>query len=482
MFDTGIEAVGTTHVGGDGVDWRVIDRQMRRLARRRAALDAEEAELIVAAKRAEIHKRLGYGSFAEYLERICGYAPTTARDRVRVAEALEQLPAMREALAGGEVTFSTVRELTRVATADTEEDWLVAIEGCTAREVEHAVRGHAVGDSPDDRPDPDLEPRVVRLELPPAVYALFLEARRVLERRVGAAMTDADFMGEACRIVLDGGNAAPDGNQPRHQIAISVCADCRRGWQDSGGTSVELAPAAIERARCDAVELGRVDGETVAERRRAIPAPIRRAVLARDHRRCTIPGCTSSVFVDVHHIQPRSAGGANTLRNLTTLCGLHHDAAHDGRLHISGSAGALCVTHSDGRPYGAEPTYVTDPRPPRPAPATEPPIAASTTGVPTPRSRVRDRESHAPVAASTPYVPTSLPAMRDRKGDASIVAAAPTVPASLLVDARGALTTLGFRRAEADAAVRSAAAHVGGAASLEDVIRAALRACPRPAS
>jgi len=126
-----------THVG----DWRELDRQMRRLARRRAVLDAEEVQLLVAAKAAEVHRHLGYGSFDEYLECVLGYAPTTARDRMRVAVALDDLPALRAALAAGEVTFSAVRELTRGATADTEQAWLDAIPNLTPPEGQPVLPG-----------------------------------------------------------------------------------------------------------------------------------------------------------------------------------------------------------------------------------------------------------------------------------------------------------------------------------------------------
>ena len=110
-IDGGTEA--RSHVGresmDDGDEWRKIDRRVRLLARRRAALDAEEAAMLVAAKRAEVHVHLGLGSFIEYMERVCGHAPHAARERLRVAEALEELPAMREALAAGEVSFSVAR-------------------------------------------------------------------------------------------------------------------------------------------------------------------------------------------------------------------------------------------------------------------------------------------------------------------------------------------------------------------------------------
>ncbi|HUQ06920.1 MAG TPA: HNH endonuclease signature motif containing protein [Kofleriaceae bacterium] len=419
------------HVGDD---WRVIDRKMRRLAARRAALDGEEARLLVVARRMEIHRELGYGSFDEYLERALGYAPTTGRDRIRVAEALENLPQIREAMERGHATFSTVREITRVATAETEGEWLEYIDGLTVREVEQAVRGRRKGDSPNQRPDPDLEPRILRIAVPPHTYALYLEARRHYETQVGHTITDAQLLTVACRAVLCGatsiepaasqavlrgaacvgaacvGAASPDAdisaegngdraeepggraddpgaldedapvaaaataaaaaavapvttvalssrtNLPPHQIAIVVCAECKRGWHDAPGRSIELSPAEIERVRCDAVELGRVDlGETPPAATWTIAPRRRRAVLARDRHRCPVPGCTSSTFLDVHHIVHRQHGGDDRMSNLTALCELHHTLHHDGVIRIGGIAGAIVVTHADGRPYGRSP-------------------------------------------------------------------------------------------------------------------------------
>jgi hypothetical protein len=54
------------------------------------------------------------------LERTLGYAPRTAQDRLRVARSLGSLPRLTDALACGELSFSAVRELTRVATPASE--------------------------------------------------------------------------------------------------------------------------------------------------------------------------------------------------------------------------------------------------------------------------------------------------------------------------------------------------------------------------
>ncbi|HUQ05547.1 MAG TPA: HNH endonuclease signature motif containing protein [Kofleriaceae bacterium] len=331
---------------------------MRRLAARRAALDIEEARLLMIAKRMEIHRELGHGSFAEYIERVLGYAPNTGRDRVRVAEELETMPAIAEAWAHGRIPYSVVREITRVATPDTEEVVLAYVDGLTVREVVDAMRGLDKGDDPSRRRHPELEPRTLRMELPPETYALFLDARRKLEKDLGHPMTDADFMTAACAAVLCGG-VSDDGNAtaPRHEIAIIVCEQCKRSWHDVAGQSIEIPSSTVERALCDARVLGRVDdgSATPPDASSTLPAPTRRAVLSRDHHRCRIPGCTMCVYVDVHHIDPRGEGGGHGMLNVITICTLHHKLHHDGVIKISGDAGALVVTHADGRPYGAAP-------------------------------------------------------------------------------------------------------------------------------
>src|SRR5207247_8800026 len=64
-----------------------------------------------------------------------------ARERVRVARALGTLPRRAQALARGELSYSKVRALTRVATPETEERLLAVGKAGTAEHVERIVRG-----------------------------------------------------------------------------------------------------------------------------------------------------------------------------------------------------------------------------------------------------------------------------------------------------------------------------------------------------
>ena len=83
----------------------------------------------------------GFRSCAHWLCWRVGLAPGAARERVRVARALATLPRLADALARGELSYSKVRALTRVATAETEDRLLAVGKAGTAERVERIVRG-----------------------------------------------------------------------------------------------------------------------------------------------------------------------------------------------------------------------------------------------------------------------------------------------------------------------------------------------------
>ena len=81
-------------------------------------------------------------SCAHWLSWACGIDTHTAREKVRVARALTELPLLSEALAKGALGYSKVRALTRIATPENEADLLnIGLHG-TAQHVEKFVRLH----------------------------------------------------------------------------------------------------------------------------------------------------------------------------------------------------------------------------------------------------------------------------------------------------------------------------------------------------
>jgi len=171
-------------------DWVRAHAALSRLARERAAADAEEGRWLLCAFRSAAHVHLGFGSFGEYVERLFGYKPRSTQEKLRVAETLEELPLLAHALDGGSLGWSAVRELTRVAVADTEQEWLELAQGKTVRQLEELVAGKSPGDDPSAPSRPDARRHVLRFEVAPETLALVREAINWLRRRSSDSLDD----------------------------------------------------------------------------------------------------------------------------------------------------------------------------------------------------------------------------------------------------------------------------------------------------
>ena len=333
------------------------------MAKTRAGLDWQEGRAMLRAFRAEVHRALGFAGFSEYIGRLFGYAPRWTAERLRVAEALERLPEMEQALRDGELSWSAVRELTRVAVSETEPAWLAKGRNRSLREVERAVSGRKLGDAPEASADPTLVRHVLRFEVKAETLALFRQAQGSLRRDAGGPLDDDAVLLEMARRALGG---PTDAGRASYQVALTVCERCGCGEQIGGGEAVAIGPEIVEMALCDAQHVGSIDTHvgspgTTADPEQApratqdIPPARRRKVMLRDKGCCVVPGCRNSLFVDVHHVELRSEGGTHDEDTLAVVCGAHHRALHKGELLVSGRVSTgLTFRHADGTPYGAE--------------------------------------------------------------------------------------------------------------------------------
>jgi hypothetical protein len=335
-------------------EWLRVHEALTKLAKTRAMHDAEEATWILAAFRSRPDRELGFASFSEYLDRLFGYGPKVAREKLRVAQALEMLPEIARALASGEIHWSCARELTRVAILETETLWLDAARGLGMRQIEELVSGREQGDRPGDRRNPKLEEHTIQLKVTGETIAIWRDAISAVRKAGGGTLSDDEVIQTIARSVL--GGPADDG-RASYQIVITRCPDCGRAEQRGAGHEHAIDDAALETAACDAQHIDMRDPGARATQE--IPPATRRFVLHRDHHRCVVPGCRFASFVDVHHLHPKSEGGDHHRDRLATMCSNHHKQAHVGRLIIEGDfSTGLAFKHADGTPYG---TNLLDP-------------------------------------------------------------------------------------------------------------------------
>jgi hypothetical protein len=350
---------------------------------------------------AEYDRRKGWSdgltqTCAHWLNWKCGIAMGAAREKVRVAHALESLPKISAAMESGGLSYSKVREITRVAKAETEEYLLMIAEHGTAQHVEKLVRAYRRCQEAEElsreqrqqqnrrvsfRHDDDGS-LVLDCRLPAEMGARIMKAIDVavdeLPRGVPAGTSKeivrfsarrADALALIAESFLAHGAIEAAGAE-RHQIVVHVAQETLRD-RKAGCCEFEDGPSmAAETARrlaCDAsvvVLTEDEDGEplNVGRKTRTISAPLRRALKSRD-KSCRFPGCANTRYMDAHHIDHWANGGETKPSNLVSLCRFHHRAVHEGGIRIEKlDDGALRFVKADGVPVDGVTPGFTQPR------------------------------------------------------------------------------------------------------------------------
>jgi hypothetical protein len=331
---------------------------------------------------AELDRRGGFAgcTVAEWLAWRCALTPRSAREHVRVARKLAELPAIHEAFACGELSYAKVRALTRVATPANEEELLALARCLTASQLERAVRAYRRVSTEQAAALQDLAyvgygwdengVFVLRARLAPEDGAVLLRAleaardrlqerawdeeRGSAEPRTVRRPTSAEALVSLADMALADEKGDRSGGE-RYQVVVHVEAA-------EGACALEDGPALSEetarRVACDAslVELRERDGEplSVGRRTRTVPARMRRALQARD-RGCQFPGCENRRFLDAHHIEHWARGGETKLENLVLLCRRHHTVVHEGGYSVDLTDGDLSFRNRWGNPIDPVP-------------------------------------------------------------------------------------------------------------------------------
>ncbi len=125
---------------GRPLEW--LEAEITTLAGHIAAATCRWLGLVAEFDRREGWKTWECLSCAHWLAWKCGMSSRTARDHVRVARALEYLPVTTAAFASGQLSYSKVRAMTRVATPRSEADLVEVAKHGTATHVERIVTGY----------------------------------------------------------------------------------------------------------------------------------------------------------------------------------------------------------------------------------------------------------------------------------------------------------------------------------------------------
>jgi hypothetical protein len=357
------------------------------------AAEGEMLPLIARYERLGGWERAGHKSCAHWLSFRTGYCLNAARERVRVARALDELPLTAATMARGELSFSQVRALTRVARPETEADLIELATGCTTAQLEIMVRAwrkHSRLEEAELERERYLSRRFA--VFPDDEGSMYLANGRFValqgatlrrgvawaadilyhEERVAGLPEDEDTEAAAARRRADalcwlveramaagpyeddtgagedaGTNdakgtgdrrAISDRIAERYQVMLHVDpVTLARDGTQLGRAELEdgtrVSAETCRRIACDA-GIVRVEhdetGAILNVGRRSRSTPTAvRRALDVRDRGCRFPGCGLR-FTQSHHVEQWTDGGETSLRNTVLLCRYHHRLVHEG--------------------------------------------------------------------------------------------------------------------------------------------------------
>lgn len=353
-----------------------------------AALTAQFLDLLVEFDNRGVWAGDGIRSCAHWLSWRTGLSLRTAQDHLRIAHALTELPQLHTAFTDGQLSYSKVRALTRVATADREEELLTVALSATAAQVELLVRtirhiDRHTGENPTSQADSVAQWRwnddgtlSVSMRLRPVDGARFLAGIVRAEYERTRTSTDP---APALPADINDGRPADDSPPTKPDLwrhVPSNIADAVVAMADTAATMSdmpEFAPGAeivihtgadnadkdphldggpalldteVDEAACGGSTrtVGHLTGThgrgrrgvaTTWARKRRLPTRALLRMLYERDRGCRYPGCGRTRHLHAHHVRFWRDGGTTDADNLVLLCSTHHQTLHHGQFAIT---------------------------------------------------------------------------------------------------------------------------------------------------
>ena len=334
-----------------------LDRNILSLCNR---INAATYELLVLIR--EFDERAGWlkwglDNCARWLAWRCDLSMTTALEKVRVAHALKLLPAISRAFSTGELSYSKVRALTRVANRQNEDELLAfALRQPATHDADRCHELRCGTDASTDdaarafanrslrvRRDQQRNTMTITVELP-------LDSGELLEKALDKARDDeclnapdlvdtswstrqADAFVNVIRGYLHGDDASRHSDD--YLVTIHVDQSALAGKSGRAALPIE----SVKRLCCDSHAVVLTEDEkgeplSIGRKTRIIPKAIERALHARDRGCCRFPGCENRRYLHSHHVEHWSNGGETSVDNLMLLCSKHHTLVHEGGFRI----------------------------------------------------------------------------------------------------------------------------------------------------
>ena len=324
---------------------------------------------------AEVQRREAYladgaRTPAAWLRTHLGLSPATSEAWADVAERLEDLPKLAETFESGQISFDKLRAAVHLADPDSEERVAEEAKYTSVTMLERSARKRkrvSVREEAEVYKKRHLSwawrDQGARLAIWGSLTAeqgasVIAAIDRIAEKTsfdgegslLGLGQKRADALAQVAEAKI-----AEDHDAARATVLINVDVDVAEGvihgeTEDGAIFSSDV----MERLMCDArlqIVLQDHTGEPLGVGRtsRSIPTWLDKQLRVRDPE-CCFPGCHSTKFLQAHHVEWWTRGGATDLDNLLRLCPAHHRLFHGGgwRMEPDGEGHRVCI-RPDGK-------------------------------------------------------------------------------------------------------------------------------------
>lgn len=172
---------------------------------------------LLAMERNEVYVWYGCNSPVHYAIVRLSMDIQEARDVLRVARRLENLPLLTAAAQEGTIDWCPLREVTRQATQENEAYWLEQARTCTMRRLEWLLRQQS-----EDGPTRSAERVDLKMMLPAEVMAMFQRVIRLLSHEAERPLNPAEALECLCAEKLAGQSF------PEPDVAERIQEEARR--------------------------------------------------------------------------------------------------------------------------------------------------------------------------------------------------------------------------------------------------------------
>ncbi|MGA7271259.1 MAG: DUF222 domain-containing protein [Acidimicrobiia bacterium] len=342
------EGAGWLGIDLDSVSTDELESELGRIESLKIQLTAVQLGLVAEADRRQVPLADGCRNATQWLAARLDVSSDDAKRLVGLCKRLPDLPEMADRFRRGELSLGRAAALSRVASADSETDWLTRTRGRDLAGTERLVARHK-------RITPSQERERHRssfLWCQPSLDEAWVRVNGGLAGPAGQTVIDAlgrradQFPKEAGSrphrqalaletICLDSlnGNTDTSGSGSGSGASITAFVDMEAASGNGGETGAELAagsrigPDYLQELWCEGtirvVGLDKLRPVVATDATKTIPPSIRDFVLWRDGK-CRARGCNSTYRLQPHHIHPRSHQGGHDPDNLITLCWYHH--------------------------------------------------------------------------------------------------------------------------------------------------------------